>query len=194
MDRLPLNVRALVAVGLAALLGVGGSLGLLVPKLRQIQILKAQLAREQQALGSPQPVPSALITEGERKLWGELEDRLRGRYPGELALPRAAGAVASLARASGMEIVRLQVQTPQPGSATDRGKAPPPPPFQPPPELAVNLSTIKLLARHRYRDLVEFLEGLGPLPVYLAIQSVEVKRVENRLTTEVSFASFRWGK
>lgn len=195
MDRLPLNVRALWALGLVALLGAGGHLGLLAPKLREVKTLKTQLARERAAVQPVPNVPSVSpITEAERKLWGELEDRLRGRYPGEPALPKAVGVVADLARASGMEIVSLDIQTPQTRAATDPRKAPPPPPFQPPSELAVNPSTIKLVAHHRYRDLVEFLDGFRRVPVYVAVKSLEVKRVENRLTTEVSFASLRWGK
>lgn len=195
MDRLPVDVRAVVAVGLVALLGAGGYLGLVAPKQRQVQALKAQLAREESAVQSLQPVPSVSpITEAEQKLWRELEERLRARYPAEQALPKAVGVVADLARSSGMEIVSLDVQTPPAGAATDPRKAPPPPPFQPPAELAVNPSTIKLVVRHRYRDLVQFLEGLGRVPVYVAVQSLEVKRVENRLTTEAVFAAFRWGK
>lgn len=195
MDRLPVNVRALAAVGLVVLLGIGGYFGLLAPKLRQVKTLKAQLVREAGAAQSlPQGSSVAPITEPERKLWEELENRLRGRYPGESALPKAVGAVADLARSSGMELVSLEILTPQPGPATGSRTPPPPPPFQPPSELAANSSTIKLVAQHRYGDLVEFLEGLSRIPVYVAVQSLEVKRVDNRLTTEVSFASFRWGK
>lgn len=198
LGQLPVNVRALVAVGLVGVLGIGGYLGLLAPKLREVNTLKAQLARETEAARPQQRVPSvAPITEVERKLWAELETRLRGRYPTEPALPKAVGVLADLARSSGMEIVSLEIQTP-PTSQTrlgaEPGKAAPSLPFRPPPEFAVNPSTIKLVARHRYRDLVQLLEGLGRLPVYVAVQSVEVKRVENRLTIEASFASLRWGK
>jgi hypothetical protein len=192
LDRLPLNVRALIAGGLVALAAAGGYLGLLAPKYREVKTLKAQLARE---VPSREPRASvAPIGEEERKLWRELEERLRGRYPGEPALPKAVGVVAELARASGMELVSLEIQTPQAGLAPRPRTALPPPPFQPPAELAVNPSTIKLVARHRYRELVAFVEGLRRVPVYVAVQSLEVKRQDNRLTTEVSFASFRWGK
>lgn len=195
MGRLPVNARALVAAGLVALVGAGGYLGLLAPKLREVKTLKTQLARERASVRAAPNVPSVSpITEAERKLWEELENRLRARYPGEPALPKAVGVVADLARASGMDIVSLDIQTPQTRAATDPRKAPPPPPFQPPPELALNPSTIKLVAHHRYRDMVEFLDGLRRVPVYVAVQSLEVKRVDNRLTTEISFASFRWGK
>lgn len=194
MDRLPVNARALVAVGLVVLLGAGGYFGLLAPKLREVKALNAQLARD---AGAARTLPGgssvAPITEAERKLWDELENRLRGRYPGEAALPKAVGAVADLARSSGMELVSLEILTPQQGSANG-SRTSPPPPFQPPSELAVNPSTIKLVAQNRYVDLVKFLESLGRIPVYVAVRSLEVKRVDNRLTTEVSFASFRWGK
>lgn len=195
MDRLPLNVRALVAIGLVVLLGAGGYFGLLAPKLRQVKTLKAQLARVAGAAQSfPQGSAVSPITEAERKLWEELENRLRGRYPGESALPRAVGAVADLARSSGMELVSLEILTPQTGLTTGSRTPPPAQPFQPPSELEVNPSTIKLVAQHRYGDLVKFLDDLSRIPVYVAVRSLEVKRVDNRLTTEISFASFRWGK
>lgn len=195
MDRLPVNVRALVAVGVVAFLGLGGYLGLVAPKLREVRTLNAQAAREAEAARAPQQPPSvAPIVEAERELWNELEKRLQGRYPPEAALPRAAGALANLARASGLELVSVEIQTPRPSDVADPKKTPAPPPFQPPSELAVNPSTIKLVARHRYRNLVEFLEGLRRIPVYVALQSLEVKRVENELTTEAAFASFRWGR
>lgn len=195
MDRLPLNARAAVAVGLVVLLGAGGYLGILTPKLRELRTLKDQLAREVEAVRSLPPVPSVPpITEAERKLWAELEDRLRERYPTEPALPEAVGVVATLARSSGLELVDLEIQPPQPVLPAEPGKAPSPPAVQPPSGFAVNPSTVKLVARHRYRDLVEFLERLSRGPIYLAARSLEVKRVENQLTTEASFDTLRWEK
>lgn len=185
MNRLPISLRALVTIGLVVLLGAGGYFGLLAPKLREVGALKAQLIREVGAARTPPPLLSVSpITQSERELWGEMERRFRGRYPAEAELPKALGLVASLARSSGMEISSLEIQAPQTGPSL----------FRPPPEFGMNPSTIKLAVRHRYRDLVEFLERLGPAPIYVAVHSLEVKRVENRLTTELLFASFRWGK
>ncbi|MBI4241127.1 MAG: hypothetical protein HY613_05370 [Candidatus Rokubacteria bacterium] len=195
IGQLPVNVRALVAVGAVVLVGAGGYLGLVAPKLREVKTLKAQLAKEVQAGRSPQPLPSVPpIADAERALWGELEKRLQGRYPQETALPRAAAVLAELARASGMQLVSLEIRTPPPGDAADPKKAAAPPPFQPPSELTVNPSTIRLIVEHRYRDLVEFLDGLRRVPVYVTVQSLEVTRADGQLITEASFASFRWGK
>jgi Tfp pilus assembly protein PilO len=188
------NVQTIGAIGLLVLLGAWGYFALLAPKLAEVKALRVQVARA----GGPfpaQPVPSVSpITDEERNLWAELEQHLRGRYPGEPELPRAARALATLARSSGMALLSLELQTPPTGPPADPAKAPPAPPFRPPPELAVNPATIKLVLQHRYRDLVTFLEGVRRLPVYVTVQSLEVKRMEDRLTTEVSFASFRWGK
>jgi len=195
VDRLPLSVRAVVAAGLIALLGAGGYFGLVAPKLREVNTLKAQLAREMRSGGSAQPVPLVSpITETERQLWGELEARVRERYPAEPVLPKALGVLADLAGSSGMELVSLEIRRPQTGPAAEPGKPTAPPRFQPPPELALNPSTVTLVAHHRYRDLVEFLERLRRAPVYVAVHSLEVKRVENRLTSEISFVSLRWGQ
>lgn len=189
MDRFPLALRALAAVGLVALVGVGGYFVLLAPQLSEVKSLRAQLAQRVDAGRVWQPVPSVSpITEVERQLWDELEKRLRERYSREPELPKAVSMIGNFARSSGMVLVSLELHARDPGPATS------PPSTAPlPPELVVNPSTIKLVAHHRYRDLVEFLERVHRAPVYLAVQSLEVRRVENRLSTEASFASLRWG-
>src|SRR5581483_10479487 len=80
---------------------------------------------------------------------------------------------------------------PQRGDRARRAGRPAPGPPLPalPPELAPNPSRFTLVARHRYRDLVTFVDGLGRLPVYVALEALEVRRADDRLTSELTFAS-----
>lgn len=194
-QRLPFRLQVgAVALGVV-LLGLGGYAGLIVPREREVKALKLQLARQEPPpLLSDETVPP--ITEEERKLWRELEGRLRQRFPDDKNLPAALQAVADLARASRMELVALNLQSPvaakTPVPSAVPAAAPPPSPLKPPPPLAVSPTVIKLTAFNRYRDLVQFLEGLGSLPVALTVGSMEVKRVEGRLSTEITLVTFRW--
>ncbi len=182
------KMQAAIAVASVVLLAVGGYFGLLAPRQREVSLLRAQAARAAPP-GSARRVDGvAPIGDVERRLWDELEGRLRARYPAEPELPRAMAAIARIAGSAGMELVNLEIQSPPPA-------APPAarPLFQPPSELVVNPSVVKLVARHRYRNLVEFLEALAGDPVYVAVQSLDVKRVDDRLTSEMAFVSLRWG-
>lgn len=198
LQKLPFRAQVVMVAGLLALVGVGGYAGLVAPKNREINILKAQLAREKPDSLAPrqstqQPPP---ITEEERKLWGLLEARLQERFPAEKALPGALEAVAELARASRMELVALNLETPsekravRPAGASP--SAPSPPPLRVPPPLKLSPTLIKLTVHHRYQDLVGFLEGLDRLPVAVAVHSLEVRREEGRLRTEMTLRAFRW--
>lgn len=194
LQKLPFRAQVVMVAGLLALVGVGGYAGLVAPKNREISTLKAQLARERlDSLAPRQPTePPPPITEEEQKLWGLLEARLRERFPAEKALPGALEAVAELARASRMELVALNLQTPTakpPGAAPG---PPSPPPLRVPPPLKPSPTLIKLTVRHRYQDLVGFLEGLDRLQVAVAVQSLEVTREDGRLSTEITLRAFRW--
>lgn len=197
-QKLPFMVQVAIAVGALALVGAGGYAGLVAPKNREIKTLRAQLLREDSgpvALGqSVQPV--APITEEERRLWSQLEARLRQRFPTEKDLPAALEAVADLARLARMELISLQLQTPAvkaggPPAGT-AAAAPSAPSLRVAPPLTPSPTLIKLTAGHRYRDLVQFLEGLDRLPVFVAVESLEVKREENRLSTEMTLRTLRW--
>ena len=194
MQNLPFRVQVVMVVGLLALVGVGGWAGLVAPKNREIGTLKARLETERpDSLAPREPTrPPPPITEEEQKLWGLLEVRLRERFPAEKALPGALEAVAELARASRMELVALNFQTPTAKSPAAPGQPSPPPSLRVPPPLQLSRSIIKLTVRHRYRDLVGFLEGLDRLQVAVAVQSLEVTREEGRLTTEMTLRTFRW--
>lgn len=205
---LPFRVQvAVVAAGLA-LVGVSGYVTLVAPKYREIRTLKAQLARQEPEPTQPaEPIPP--ISEEERKLWNQLEARLRERFPAEKDLPGALKALAELARSANMELVALSLQAPgarstgpssgvtvQVGTPSLAGKpagsSPGPPQFRVPPPLAASPTIIKLTAIHHYRDLVQFLAGLDSLPVVVAVESLEVTRVENRLTTEMTLRTLIW--
>jgi Tfp pilus assembly protein PilO len=193
-QKLPFRLQVAVVAGVLALVGVGGYAGLVAPKNREIKTLKAQLLREEQAILVPrQPLPPVPpITEEERKLWAQLEARLRERFPSEKSLPGALEAVAELARSVGMELTAINLQTPSVKAATGTA-APTPPPIRVPPPLALSPTLIRLGAVHRYRDLIQFLDGLDRLPVAVAVESLEVKREENRLRTEMTLRTLRWG-
>ena len=192
--RLPFKLQMGVVAGALALTGIGGYAGLVMPKLREINTLKTQLMRQEPepALSEPRLAP---ISEEERKLWEQLEARLRKRYPEEKDLPGALEAVADLARSARMQLVALNLQSPVAKTPSGGGAsgAPPPPPFQVQPPLSVGPTTIKVTAAHRYRDLVQFLDGLGRLPVAVAVESIEVKRVGETLSTEMTLRTLKWG-
>ena len=193
---LEFKIQVAIVAGALALVGVGGYTGLVTPKNREIKNLKAQLAREDPD-SSTAPQSFSPITEAERELWGQLEARLRERFPADKDLPAALRAVAELARSARMELVSLNLHTPtvkSTGAAS--GAANPPPPqvaLQVPPPLTLSPTLIKLTAFHRYRDLVQFLDGLDRLPVAVTVESMEVRRVENQLSTEVTLRTLRWG-
>ena len=191
------KIQVAIVAGVLALIGVGGYTGLVAPKNREIKNLKVQLTREEpDSITAPQPFSP--ITEEERKLWEQLEARLRERFPADKDLPAALRAVAELARSARMELVSLNLQTPavkSTGGASGAAAsgAANPPPLQIPPPLTLSPALIKLTALHRYGDLVQFLDGLDRLPVAVTVESMEVKRVENHLSTEMTLRTLRWG-
>jgi len=195
VERFPLTLGATVTLGTLVLVVTAAVLALLATE-REVASLRARLTQETAAVRSlgAAPGPSA-ITDTERALWTELERRLRSRYPSEAEAPRAAGLVADLARSSGIEIVSVEVHTPLTAApATAPSPSTPPAAPQPAAELDANPASIKLTVQHRYGSLVEFLEGLPGLPVYVTVQSLEVKRLEDRLMTEMSLGLLRWRK
>lgn len=194
-----------MVMGLLGLLAVGGYLGLVAPKYREIRMLKAQLARgetERRVVREQQrSVPP--VGEEERKLWKQLEARLRDRFPPEQALPSALEAVADLARSAGMQLVSLNLQSPPSDGEASRGRRsrgpsrserPRSSSFRVPRGLTASPLIIRLRAVHRYRHLVRFLEGLRSLSMYVAVESVQVQHEDGQLGTEMQLRTFRWGK
>lgn len=189
--------KAAVAAGVV-LLAIAAWFLLVAPKQREVTLLKTQIRHETVRIGQGPPPAPAAISEVERTLWTELETRLRERYPAESDLPKAMAAVSGIARASGLTPVNIELITvipPAPGApavAVIPG-APPVQVFHAPPPLTVNATMIKLVAeKHRYRDLVRFVERLASAPVYVAVRALEIRRTDNELTTEIILSSFRW--
>lgn len=188
MDRLPLDRRALGALGLVLLLALL-DVAVLRAKLRAVDAVRTELA----SLAGRPPALAAVtpITETERRLWSELERRLGRRFPSEADLPKAMAEVAELGRRAGLDVTGLEIEVPKAGP---RAGPPPPPPPPLPPGLRPNPATIRLTAEHRYAGLVHFLAALEGAPVYLRVQSLQVTRVEDRLRTELVLGSATWGK
>lgn len=192
---LPFRLQVLVVAAALAGAGIVGYGILVIPQQRQLTTLKTQLARQ-----APEPVtagdPIPGITDEERKLWGQLEARLRERFPAEKDLPEALRGVADLARSSGMELVALDLHmrgAKVPGGPGAPAPAPSLAASRLTPPLSPSPTTIKLTVIHRYRDLVQFLDGLPRLSVLVIVESLEAKRVENVLSTEITLRTLRWG-
>lgn len=182
------TVTTLVVVALCVLAG----LVLVAVEVREARTLRAQLtaATRSAAVGDAEP-----IGEEERTLWTQLDERLRRRYPPEPELPRAMAALAEWSRSAGLELLSVDVQ-PLPAAAAGAASTAVPatvPGATIPSELAINGTRLRLVVRHRYRDLVKFVDGLDRLPVYVALQSLETRRADDTLVTELSLLTLRWG-
>lgn len=183
------TVTTLVVVALCVLAG----LVLVAVTVREAKTLRAQLragTRSAAAVADAEP-----IGEEERTLWTQLDERLRRRYPPEPELPRAMAALAEWSRSAGLELLSVDVQPPPAAAAGTASTAVPAtvPGVTIPSELAINGTRLRLVVRHRYRDLVKFVDGLDRLPVYVALQSLETRRADDTLVTELSLLTLRWG-
>lgn len=192
LPRLPFRAQVLVAAVALGVLGAAGYGVLVLPKQRETAALKVQQARQRSDPGPAAPIPA--ISAEERRLWGDLEARLRQRFPAEKDLPDALRGVAELARAAGMELVALNLHTP---AAPAPGAGGPPAAtttvaLRVPAPLTPSTTTIKMTVVHRYRDLVQFLDGLPRLSVAVIVESIEATRVDNALKTEITLRTLRW--
>lgn len=197
MKALSLRQQWAAAASAIVAIGVVAYFGLVAPKAREIDVLKAQVRQQQARASQRPPVPPVTISDEERRLWAVLEQRLRERYPSEQELPKALAAVAELARSAGMTPIGLEIVG---AAAGPRGSTPGAPgpvtgQFSTPPELVANGPTIRLVAgSHRYRDLVRFVDRLGTAPISVAVRALDVKRTDDQLTTEILLTSFRWAR
>lgn len=198
LPALPLTIPALAAIGVVLIVAVGGYFGLVAPKRRDIALLEVQL----RAASAPGAAASAAtpITDKERATWKTIQEQVRGRFVAPENQLRLLVETGQLARSTGLSVTELQLQTaagaPAPGSPAPRAAAAPPPAaslmFPMPPNLAVNPGVIRLAGRHRYRDLVTFLERVRSGNAYLAVQALEVRRVEDHLESDIRLASLGW--
>lgn len=176
---LPLTPRALAAVGIALATGVVGYLTLVAPKALAVAQLESQLRLAAGAV--PVVTAAAAIGDTERQLWRELEARLRVRFAEPSDQLRALDEVGRLASDAGLSLTAVAIQDPQ----TLR-------PLTTPGSLAVNPGSIRLTARHRYAELVGFLEALRHARTYVVVESLDVRRVDDHLESEIRLISLQW--
>lgn len=177
---LPLTRRALAAVGIALATGVGGYVTLIMPKAREIAQLESQLRLASAALPAA-TAPAAVIGDTERQLWRALEARLRARFVAPSDQVRALDEVGRMASDAGLRLMAVTIQNAQVLR-----------PLTTPGSLAVNPGSIRLTARHRYAELVDFLEALRHGQTYLVLESLDVRRVDDHLESEIRLISLRW--
>ena len=185
MSRLPLTKGAFIAIAVLLVTAIGGYSSLVAPKARDIAQLESRL-KTLPTPGAPPAASTVSISQTERALWSELEDRLRVRFVAPYDQLRVLGEMTELARATGLDLTALEIQDPQ-AQGSQR-------PFTTPGELAVNPGTIKLTARHRYPALVEFLDRVRRGRTYVAVESLDVRRVDDHLESEIRLVSLRWEK
>lgn len=189
---LPLTRAALASLGLVVLVAIGGYFGLMWPPARTVAELETQLAGlSAQAAGlAAAPAP---VTDVERASWKDVEQRVHARF----IVPENQYALlvdlAQLARESGMAVEDVQLEG-GPGAAG--APAAPGAAFAVPlpPTLALNPGVIRLSVRHQHRALVTFLDRLATADTYVAVQQLDVRRVENLLQSDIRLVSFRWGQ
>jgi hypothetical protein len=183
--RLPLTKGALVALALIVVIALGGYVGLIAPARREVRRLAGEInALSAKLAGEPvSPVP---ISPSERASQRQIEGRLRERFPPPEDQLRAVAEITDHARAAG--VVLTDVEILGPGGPGGRGA----PPLAPPATLALNPGIIRLAARHRYRELVGFVDRLVGSQTYMAVEALQVKRVEDYLESEIRLVSLRW--
>jgi hypothetical protein len=179
---LPLTTGALAAVGIALATAVGGYVGLVAPQTREIARLESQLKIGSPAVPPP-AAPAVSIGETERRLWRELETRVRARFVAPSDQLRALDEVTQTAREAGLNLTAVAIQNPQVLRS-----------LTPPGRLAVNPGSIRLTARHRYGELVDFLERVRRGRTYVAVESLDVRRVDDHLESEIRLISLRWDR
>jgi hypothetical protein len=177
---LPLTYAALTALGTALAVAIGGYFVLVAPNAREIAKLESQLQRVSAPIAPP-PASTVPIGETERQLWAALEARVRARFVAPEDQLRALEEVTDMARDAGMTLTGVAIQSPQAQrSLATQGN------------LAVNPGTIKLTVRHRYPDLVEFFDRIRRGRTYLAVESLNVRRIDDRVESEIGLISLRW--
>ena len=191
---LPLTIPALAAIAVVVVVAVGGYFGLIAPKRRAVAQLEVQLRA---AVGPVVPSDASPITDEERATWKTVQDQVRGRFVKPENQLRLLVETGQLARSIGLTVTELQLQ--QPGAAPGPG-APPAAAATPvaalifpvPPNLALNPAVVRLVVRNSYRDLVTMLDRVRSGNAYVALQSLDVRRVDNHLESDIRLASLRW--
>jgi hypothetical protein len=177
---LPLTKGALAAVGIALATGVLGYVILIVPKTREIAQLESQLKLASLAVPAA-TAPAVAIGSTERELWRELEARVRARFIAPSDQLHALDEVGRMASDAGLRLTAVTIQNPEALR-----------PLATPERLAVNPGSIKITARHRFAELIAFLESLRQAQTYVVLEALDVRRVDDRLESEIRLISLRW--
>ena len=190
-EKLPVTPAAAIAVALVFVVAIGGYVGLVAPKRRAIAQLELQLKA---SAGSSAGVASARpISDAERAAWARVDIDVRQRFVNPEDQHRTLVEVGQLARATGMNVRELLLQN---AGAPPGAPATPAPamtlPFPMPPKMAINPGVIRMVVRHRYRDVIDFLDRVGHDNTYVMVQSLDTRRVEGYLESEIKLVSFRW--
>jgi hypothetical protein len=191
IEKLPVTPAAAIAVALVFVIAIGGYFGLVAPQRRAIAQLERQLkAAERSSAGVASELP---ISDAERAAWARGDTDVRQRFVTPEDQHRTLVEVGQLARATGMNVRELLLQN---VGALPGAPATPAPamtlPFPMSPKLAVNPGVIRLVARHRYPDLIDFLDRVGHGNTYVAVQSLDTRRIEGYLESEIKLVSLRW--
>ena len=196
-DKLPLTPAALAALGVLLLVIVGGYFGVIAPRRAAVARLETQLRAEATAAASP--VSEAPISDAERASWQATETQVRARFVSPEDQHRTLVEVGQLARSTGLRVRELLLQdenaapvNAQPGTLAPAAAPTVALPFAVPPQLMPNSGSIRIVARHRYRDLIDFLDRVGHGNAYVAVRSLDVRRIDQYLESEITLVSFRW--
>ena len=191
---LPLTRAALGALASVLIVAIGGYFALVRPAGRDVTRLETQLRTLNAQVRGVAP-GTGPVTDIERASWQQVEAQLRDRYIGPEDQFEVLVELAQLARASGMLVADVQLEgaanaaTPQPaGSAAPGATFALPLPAG----LTPNPGVIRLSVRHQYRALVDFLDRLPTTNTYVAVQGVDVRRVNDVLHSDIRLVSFRW--
>ena len=196
-EKLPLTPAALAAIGVLLLVIVGGYFGLIAPRRAAVARLEMQLRAAAAAPRSP--VSEAPISDAERTAWRATETQVRARFISPEDQHRTLVDVGQLARSTGLRVRELLLQdegapavSASPGAPAAAAASTVSVPFALPPQLTPNGGSIRVVARHRYRDLIDFLDRVGHGNAYVAVRSLDVRRIDQYLESEITLVSFRW--
>jgi hypothetical protein len=190
-EQLPLTGGALAAIAIVLAITVGGYLGVVAPRAREVARLQAQLSST--LTRTPGAGPVEPVTDAERARWREVDALVRARFVPPDDQLRVVLDVGRIARAAAVNVTDLRLENAAPGPTGGGGPAQDVIlPSGVPSTLAINPGIISLSARHRYSELIDFLDRLARGNRYVAVQSLDVRRVEDHLESEIRLASLRW--
>lgn len=182
---LPLTKGALATVALLFVIALGGYFGLVAPARREVVRLEAQVNTVSAKLAGA-TASAVPISPTERASWRQIEGRLQERFVIPEDQLRALAEAVDHARAAGLVVTDVEIQS---GAAPGQPVAAP---FVVPANLALNPGIIRLSARHRYAELVDFLDRMDGGIMYVAVEALDVRRADDYLQSEIRLMSLRW--